>query len=88
MKYARVLDSVVQEVFTPPTGMTIEDCFTPQVVVLFEPCPDEVEQNWVKESDGSFVAPPLPPAPPEPIAPPEIEVKSDIDSSPSTVENL
>jgi len=85
MKYARVLDSVVQEVFTPPAGLTIEDCFTPQVVVLFEPCPDEVEQNWIKESDGSFVAPPLLP---EPIAPPELEIKSAIDSSPSTVENL
>jgi hypothetical protein len=88
MNYARVLGFVVQEVFVPPGDLTIEDCFTPQVVVFFEPCPVEVEQNWIKEPDGSFVAPPLPPAPPEPIAPPEPEIKSNIDSSPSTVENL
>jgi hypothetical protein len=85
MKYARVLDSVVQEVFTPPAGLTIEQCFTPEVVALFEPCPEEVEQNWIKEPDGSFVAPPPPPAPPEP---PEPEIDSDVDSSPPTVENL
>lgn len=60
MKYARVLDSVVQEVFTPPTGLTLEDCFTPQVAALFEPCPIEVEQNWIKQEDGTFVAPPEP----------------------------
>lgn len=88
MKYARVFDSIVQEVFTPPPGLTIEQCFTPEVAALFETCPEEVQQNWIKEPDGSFVAPPLPPAPPEPIAPPEPEIKSNIDSSPSTVENL
>jgi len=69
MKYARVLDSIVQEVFIPPAGLTIEDCFTPEVVALFESCPNEVEQNWIKEPDGSFVAPP--PPPPEPPTPPE-----------------
>ena len=71
MKYARVLDSIVQEVFVPPAGLTIEDCFTPEVVALFEPCPDEVEQNWIKEPDGSFVAPPPPPEPPTPPEPVE-----------------
>lgn len=71
MKYARVVDSVVQEVFTPPAGFTIEDCFTPEVVALFEPCPEEVEQNWIKEPDGTFVPPPPPPPAPEPELTPE-----------------
>lgn len=70
MKYARVSDSVVQEVFTPPAGLTIEDCFTPEVVALFEPCPPEVEQNWIKHEDGTFTPPPPPPPAPEPTPEP------------------
>ena len=74
MKYARVVESIVQEVFTPPEGLTINDCFTPQVVALFEPCPEEVEQNWIKEPDGTFAAPPEPlPVPdPEPEQDPSV----------------
>ena len=70
MKYARILNSLVYEVFTPPAGFVLADCFTPQVVALFEPCPDYVEQNWIKQEDGSFMAPP---PPPEPVEPPAIE---------------
>lgn len=66
MKYARVIDSIVVETFTPPSGFTIEECFTPQVVAMFEECPEEVEQNWIKQEDGSFGPPPPPPLPPEP----------------------
>ena len=84
MKYARVFESIVQEVFTPPIGFSIGDCFTYEVVVLFEPCPDFVEQEWIKEPDGSF-SPPLPPPPPP--EPPEPEIKSEVDSPP-TVETL
>lgn len=70
MKYARISEARrVLEVFTPPTGFIINDCFTPQIVAQFEPCLDEVEQNWIKQEDGTFVAPPPllePPAPPAP----------------------
>jgi hypothetical protein len=67
MKYARLsTENTVIEVFTPPEGFGIEDCFTPQVVAMVEPCPDEVEQNWIKQEDGTFVAPPPPPPAPEP----------------------
>ncbi len=56
MKYARVLDDVVQEVFIEPEGFTIDECFTPQVVVLFEPCADDVETGWVRV-DRVLIAP-------------------------------
>lgn len=61
-KFARVVDGIVAEVFTPPTGFTIQECFTPQIVALFEPCPSEVMEMWLKKPDGTFEAPPQPPA--------------------------
>lgn len=63
MKYARVIDSVVQEVFTPPAGFTLQECFHPDLVIQFEPCPEEVEGGWLKQEDGTFIAPPTPPEP-------------------------
>lgn len=56
-KFARVFDNVVVEVFTPPIGFTIQECFTPQIAAMFEPCPSEVIEMWVKKSDGSFEPP-------------------------------
>jgi hypothetical protein len=68
MNYARIVDSVVFEVFTPPTGFTIDDCFTAEIVAQFQPCADEVEGGWLVEEDGSLVAPsPLPVPPVDPI---------------------
>jgi hypothetical protein len=70
MNYARLSsENTVIEVFTPPAPFTLEECFTPEIVAQFEPCPDEVEQNWIKQEDGTFVAPP----PPEPAPEPTIE---------------
>ena len=69
MKYARVVETIVVEVYVPPAGVPIEECFTPELVAQFEPCPFEVEANWIKQPDGTFT-PPSPPAPeptPEPI---------------------
>lgn len=63
MKYARVIGTFVQEVFTPPTGFAIEDCFTPEVVAMFESVPDEVDGGWTKHDDGTFSAPPPPAIP-------------------------
>ena len=68
MKYTRLsAENTVIEVVTPPEGFALEDCFTPQIAAMFEPCPDEVEQYWIKQEDGTFVAPPPAPEPePEP----------------------
>ncbi len=58
MKYARLSsDNIVIEVFTPPPAFAIEDCFTPEIVAQFEPCPQEVDQNWIKSLDGNYIAP-------------------------------
>jgi hypothetical protein len=58
MKHARIsTDNVVLEVFTPPEGFSIADCFTPELAAQFVPVPDQVEQNWIKNPDGSFSAP-------------------------------
>lgn len=57
MKHARVISNTVQELFIPPDGFTINDCFHPSVVALFEVVPDNVQQGWIKHEDGSFTAP-------------------------------
>ena len=56
MKYARIVDNKVWETFTPPTGVDISECFTPELVAQFIECPLEVEQNWTIEN-GVFTAP-------------------------------
>jgi hypothetical protein len=58
MKYARIINSVVAEVFIPPQGFNIEDCFHVDLVAQFEVVPDEVEAMWKRHEDGSFSAPP------------------------------
>jgi hypothetical protein len=56
MKYARIVDNKVWETFTPPTGVDISECFTPELVAQFVECPDNVEQNWTVEN-GTFIEP-------------------------------
>ena len=61
MKYARISsDNLVIEIFVPPAGVSIAECFTAEVAVQFVEVPDNVEQNWTKQSNGTFIAPPLP----------------------------
>lgn len=57
MQYARVVDSIVQEVFTPPQGFALQDCFTAELVADFMPCTAEVQNGWIAQPDGSFTAP-------------------------------
>lgn len=47
MKYARIVDNTVYETFTPPIGVDISECFTPELVAQFIECPDNVEHNWI-----------------------------------------
>lgn len=61
VKYARLVDNRVWEIFIPPVGTYIEDCFVPEIVSQFIECPEEVEQNW--EFDGiNWIAPEIIPA--------------------------
>lgn len=57
MKYARIVDNKVWEVFTPPIGVDISECFTPELVAQFIQCPAEVEQNW--DYNGDEFNPPV-----------------------------
>lgn len=70
MKYGRINyeadPNFVIEVFIPPAGVPITDCFTPEIAAEFEPVPPEVDQNWIKHEDGTFTPPPPPPPAPEP----------------------
>lgn len=68
MKYARLIDNIVIEVFTPPVNVGIEECFTPEIAAQFEPCPEAVDQNWLKLPDGTFSEPPVLPEPEPPAA--------------------
>lgn len=60
MKNIRVVNNIVQEIFVPHSGFELADCFTPDVVGMFENAPDNVEQGWIKHADGSFTAPVVP----------------------------
>lgn len=61
MKYAKLVNSTVDDLFVPQSGFTIEDSLHPDVIALFEVVPDEVDIGWKKHLDGSFSAP-LPPS--------------------------
>lgn len=56
MKYARVIDNFVREVFIEPAGFTIQGCFTPEIAQQFIQCPDHIEANWTIEN-GVYVEP-------------------------------
>ena len=49
------------EVFTPPEGFTLAECFHPVIVAQFVEVPQNVEALWVRGEDGTY----LPPAQPE-----------------------
>ena len=68
MKYARIVNSIAVETFVVPAGLTIQQCFTAELVAQFTTCPAEVQAGWIKQSNGSF-KPPAPVPAPEPPAP-------------------
>jgi hypothetical protein len=58
MKYARISsNNTVIETFTPPTGFSLADCFHTSIASQFVEVSDEVEANWIKQGNGSFIAP-------------------------------
>lgn len=57
MKKARVINNIVQETFIVPNGVQFIDCFTAEVVEMFEDVAEEVEAGWIKHGDGTFTAP-------------------------------
>jgi hypothetical protein len=69
MKYARIVDFIVFEVFIPPAGFELTDCFTPEVASQFSLCADDIQGGWVVHADGNITPPPPPPEPTEPPLP-------------------
>ena len=70
MKYARIVDSIAVETFVVPAGLTIQQCFTAELVAQFTSCPAEVQAGWIRQSNGSFKPPAPAPTPPPLPAPP------------------
>lgn len=57
MRYVRVQDNSVVEIFETPEGVGIEDCFHPDVVKTFHQS-DDAQLDWVFDSEAfTFTAP-------------------------------
>lgn len=57
MKYARLsAENIVIETFIPHGGFSLEECFHPTIAQQFEIVDDSVEQNWIKQQDGTFIS--------------------------------
>ena len=58
MKYARIIDNRVQEIFVPHSSSTdIVDYFTAEVAARFVLVDDSVEVGMIKNEDGTFTTP-------------------------------
>lgn len=55
-KYARIENSVAQEVIIPPEGFNIQDCFHPDIVGKYVEVPDDVKVGSTLEL-GKWKAP-------------------------------
>jgi hypothetical protein len=64
-EYARIASGVVAELFTPPAGFALTDCFHADVASQFVAVPDGVSpaQGWTYDG-ASFAAPVMPPPTP------------------------
>jgi len=61
--YARINNGVVVELFTPPSGFTLAECFHPDVVAQFVAVGSATVAVGYLYSGGTFTAPPAPPPP-------------------------
>lgn len=50
MRYALIENNQVKDIFIKPEGFTIEECFSPEIVPLYIPCPNNI-------SEGDFYDP-------------------------------
>lgn len=65
-KAARVVDGVVVEILSAPDGMSIRECFHPDILASCVPCVDDVQIGWVSY-EGILCDPNDVPPPPEPV---------------------
>lgn len=45
MRYALIENNQVKDIFIEPEGVSIEECFTPDIVSLYVPCPDNIAEG-------------------------------------------
>jgi hypothetical protein len=57
MKTARIQNNVIVEILVPVAGFQIEQCFHVDVLAQCQTVEDNVQIGWIKQEDGSFVAP-------------------------------
>ena len=80
MNYARIIENVAVEVFTPPDGLSLAECFHPDIAAAFVQVPAKVQVGWQKVCNGwqapAGVEVPAEPAPVQPITvtPPEFKL--------------
>lgn len=54
---ARIHNNTIVEILIPVGGFAIENCFHPLLLAECIPVPDGANVGWVKQEDGSWVAP-------------------------------
>ena len=61
MKYARISENIVQEIFTLPIELTLEIFLNENDLIIFkkvfEQCTENVLVGWNKNKDGTFSEP-------------------------------
>lgn len=45
MRYALIENNIVKDIFIEPEGVSIEDCFHPDIVSLYVSCPDNIDEG-------------------------------------------
>lgn len=62
MKYARLVNNTAVEIITLQDGFNIQDCYHPDLIKDIVSVEDDVQVNWIRQEDGTFVAPAETPA--------------------------
>jgi hypothetical protein len=73
MKYARLVNNTAVEIITLPDGFNIQDCYHPDLIKDIVSVEDDVQVNWVRQEDSTFVAPAIEEI--EPVAPEVVTTK-------------
>jgi len=45
MRHALIENNQIKDIFVEPEGVSIEECFTPDIVLLYTPCPENIAEG-------------------------------------------
>ena len=51
MRYALIENNTVKDIFVEPEGVSIEECFHPDIVPLYIPCPENIAEGDLYDPD-------------------------------------